>query len=86
MELYKTDIILNKNYPGIEHQSMIGFPMFEYLLKLKLIKEYEEEQSDKNGQTNTDKEIAKYQNMSKSMMPKLPSNSSVPKMNFPKIR
>ena len=86
MILFKTDIILNKNYPGIEHSSMLNLPMYEYLLKLKLIKEHEEEISDKQNSTNTDKEISKYMNQANSMVPKISSTGSIPSMKFPKIK
>jgi hypothetical protein len=73
---YKTDLILNKSYPGLDQSSMMNLPFYEYLLKLKLVKEIEDESSDNSNNQNkeVDKHMAKYQGMSKSMAPKIPSN------------
>ena len=67
---------------------MMNLPFYEYLLKLKLVKEIEDESSENSNSQNSevDKQMAKYQGMSKSMAPKIPSNGGkmsglkIPKM------
>jgi hypothetical protein len=78
--LFKTDVQLNKHYPGLTQYDILNMFFYEYLMKLDIIKEIEEEKD--GGQTNTDKEIQKHRKMSNDMVNKYKTpNVKLPKMS-----